>query len=232
MKNKTLGTVLFALMASTAAITYAVAPTAKMADKRAKFDLDTGVPRNFGDWKVDPMVVPLQVDPDTQTRLNRIYNQTLSRTYMNSRGERVMLSIAYGGDQSDNMGVHKPEVCYAAQGFGIRDVKSAEVATDQGALPVRQLLAVAGARSEPITYWITIGDTITRPGFDQRLQELKIGLTGQVPDGMLVRVSSIDTDASRAYALQGEFIRALVGNLPAPDRARLIGASANLAPNS
>ncbi|AVR95975.1 exosortase-associated protein EpsI, B-type [Pseudoduganella armeniaca] len=222
-KTNTLGIVLFALMASSAAITYAVAPTARMADKRAQFDLETRIPKSFGEWTVDPMVVPLQVDPDTQARLNRIYNQTLSRTYINSDGERVMLSIAYGGDQSDNMSVHRPEVCYTAQGFNIRTNVTTEVTTAQGTLPVRQLLAVAGARSEPITYWITVGDKITRPGFDQRLQELRIGLTGTVPDGMLVRVSSIDTDTKRAYELQTAFIRDLIGKLPAPDRARLIG---------
>ncbi|QGZ41783.1 EpsI family protein [Pseudoduganella flava] len=215
--------VLFAMMASAAAISYAVAPTAKMADRRGQFDLETRIPREFGDWKVDPTIVPLQVDPDTQARLNRIYNQTLSRTYINRDGERVMLSIAYGGDQSDNMGVHKPEVCYVAQGFDVRRNEVGEVATPHGNLPVRQLLAVTGARSEPITYWITIGDKITRPGIDQRLQELKIGLTGVVPDGMLVRVSTLDTDTSHAYGVQADFIRALIDRLPAADRARLIG---------
>lgn len=223
MKRMTLSVVLFALMASTAAVTYGVAPTVKMADQRGRFDLDARIPSEFGDWKIDPTVVPLQVDPDTQARLNRIYNQTLSRTYINRDGDRVMLSLAYGGDQSDSMGIHKPEVCYVAQGFDLRRNEVGEVSTAHGKLPVRQLLAVAGARSEPITYWITIGDKITRPGIDQRLQELKIGLTGVVPDGMLVRVSTIDTDTSHAYGVQAEFIRALMERLPAADRARLIG---------
>jgi EpsI family protein len=223
-KSITVSVILAALMASTAALTQAVAPTKKMADSRGNFDLATRVPSTFGDWKVDPNVVPLQVDPDTQARLDKIYNQTLSRTYINQQGERIMLSIAYGGDQSDNMGVHRPEVCYVAQGFNVDGAHMAELGTTFGAVPVKRLVATTGARTEPITYWITIGNTVRSPGFQQRLEEIKIGLTGTVPDGMLVRVSSIDSDASHAYRLQESFVRDLVAAMPPKDRVRLIGS--------
>lgn len=222
-KSMTKSIVLAVLMVSTAALTQAVAPTKKMADQRAKFDLQTQVPSAFGGWSVDPNVVPLQVDPSTQARLDKIYNQTLSRTYINKDGERIMLSIAYGGDQGDNMGVHKPEVCYVAQGFNVRDAHMNDLPTPFGTLPVKQLLATAGARSEPITYWINVGNAVRRPGLDQRLEELKIGLTGTVADGMLVRVSSIDTDTDKAYKLHAAFVRELVAAMPPQDRARLIG---------
>ena len=32
--------------------------------------------------------------------ISKIYNQTLTRTYVNLRNERIMLSIAYGGDRA------------------------------------------------------------------------------------------------------------------------------------
>jgi EpsI family protein len=224
MKKMTLSAVLFALMASTAAVTYGVVPTEKMADKRGRFYLETQIPKAFGEWRLDPTVIPLQVDPDTQARLNRIYNQTLSRTYVNRDGERVMLSMAYGGDQSDQMGLHRPEVCYTAQGFQVLSNAAGEVALPQGALPVQKLMAVSGTRSEPITYWVTIGDKVAHGGVDQRLQKLRIGLTGVIPDGMLVRVSTIDTDTKHAYGIQEEFIRSLIASLPPQDRARLIGS--------
>jgi EpsI family protein len=222
-KSLAVSIVLAGLMASTAAITQAVAPTKRMADQRAKFDLATRVPAAFGDWRIDPQVVPLQVDADTQARLDKLYNQTLSRTYINSRGERVMLSIAYGGDQSDNMGVHKPEVCYVAQGFNISDLHVADMAIQFGTLPVKQMVASAGSRVEPITYWINVGNAVRRPGFSQRLEEIRIGLTGTVPDGMLVRVSNIDSNSAGSYRLHAAFVRELVGAMPAQDRARLIG---------
>jgi len=211
------------LMGCTAVLGYIATPTNKMADSRSHFDLEQQIPKVFGDWQIDPHILPLQVDPDTQARLNRIYNQTLSRTYVNSSGVRVMLSIAYGGDQSDNMGVHKPEICYVAQGFEVRKNTNAALDTNFGRLPVRQLLAVFGERSEPITYWITVGDVVPEPGMSQRLQELRIGLTGTVPDGMLVRVSTIDTDLPHAYSVQKEFVNAMLAQMPSKDRARLIG---------
>ena len=90
-------------------------------------------------------------------------------------------------------------------------------------MPVKRLYAVAGARNEPITYWITIGKKATLPGMEQRLQELRYGLTGMVPDGMLVRVSSIGADAPAAYALQESFINALLRSMDEASRVRLIG---------
>ncbi|WP_342118557.1 exosortase-associated protein EpsI, B-type [Pseudoduganella sp. OTU4001] len=222
-KSMKVSLLLAALMLSSAAMTRALTPTARMADTQGRFRLEQLVPRSFGDWQVDTRVMPLQADPATQAKLDKIYNQTLGRTYVNRSGDHIMLSIAYGGDQGDNMGVHKPEVCYTAQGFTVRDGAQGSLDTGFGPLPVKRLFATAGARKEPITYWITIGRKATMPGMEQRLQELRYGLTGVVPDGMLVRVSSIGSDAGAAYALQQEFVRALLQALDEPARTRLVG---------
>jgi len=42
---------------------------------------------------------------------------------------------------------------------------------------------------------------------------------------MLVRVSSIGMDDTRAYALQDQFVAEMLAGLDAPSRARLIGSS-------
>jgi len=119
--KKTMLTSVFlgALMASSAALTLALTPTKKIADQQEKIDLELMIPSQFSEWKIDRSITPLQVDPETQNKLNRIYNQTLTRTYINLHGDRIMLSIAYGGDQGDNLAIHKPEVCYYSQGFEI-----------------------------------------------------------------------------------------------------------------
>lgn len=222
-KSMVVSLALGAMMVCSAALTRALTPTERMADAQGRFSLEQLVPRGFGDWQVDASVIPLQVDPATQAKLDKIYNQTLSRTYVNRGGERIMLSIAYGGDQGDNMGVHKPEVCYAAQGFTVGDGRTASLDTGFGMLPVKHLFAVAGARQEPITYWITVGRKATKPGMEQRLQELRYGLSGTVPDGMLVRVSSIGGDTAAAYALQQQFIRSMLQALDGRSRERLVG---------
>jgi EpsI family protein len=134
-----------------------------------------------------------------------------------------MLSVAYGGDQSDNLAVHKPEVCYYAQGFEIMKNFSDELLTQYGTLPIKRLIAVKGNRSEPITYWVTIGNKAVFPGIEEKLQQLRYGLTGSVPDGMLVRVSTIDTDKEKAYQLQTHFIQDMLSAIDIRSRARLTG---------
>ena len=215
--------ILGVLMAGSAVLTKAVTPTVKIADLQAKFRLETMIPERFGDWQIDRSIAPLQVDPEVQAKLDKIYNQTLSRTYIDSQGRRVMLSMAYGGDQGDNMGVHKPEICYGAQGFEIKKEINERLQTAYGSLPIKRLMAVNGSRNEPITYWITIGDKATKPGMEQRLQQLRYGLSGTVPDGMLVRVSSIDTDLAAAYKMQDAFVNEMLRSLSPASRTKLVG---------
>lgn len=211
------------LMVSSGALTLALTPTNKIADLQERIDLEIMIPVRFGDWKVDESIIPLQVDAEAQAMLDKIYNQTLSRTYVNSLGERIMLSVAYGGDQSDNLAVHKPEVCYYAQGFEIMKIFADEMLTQYGKLPIKRLMAVKGNRNEPITYWVTVGDKAVLPGLDQKLRQLRYGFTGSVPDGILVRVSSIDSDKDKAYQLQTIFIQDLLATVDVKERARLIG---------
>lgn len=211
-------------MIVSAALTMALTPTNKIADQKERLDLETMIPARFGNWKIDESIIPLQVDAETQAKLDKIYNQTLSRTYVNTYGERIMLSIAYGGDQSDNLAIHKPEVCYYAQGFEIMKIYADEFLTQYGKFPIKRLMAVKGSRNEPITYWVTVGNKAVLPGIEEKLQQLRYGLTGNVPDGMLVRVSTIDSDKEKAYQLQNVFIQDLLSTIADGERTRLIGS--------
>lgn len=208
-----------------AVATHLLTPTATLAATRSRFDLAEAIPTRFGDWAVDSTIAPVAPDPDRQGALDRIYDQTLARTYVDTGGQRVMLSIAYGGSQSKTLQLHLPEICYVAQGFQI--VYKGEGMLDVGALalPVRRLVARADARNEPITYWVTVGDAVTRAGFAQKLRMLSYGLSGQIPDGMLVRVSSIEPDRTIAYRTQDRFAAALLAALSPSARARLQGAA-------
>lgn len=211
-------------MFAAAGMALALKPTHKIADVGPKVDLETLIPKTFGDWKIDETIAPLLADPELQARLNKIYNQTLTRTYVNHQGERVMLSIAYGGDQSDSMAVHKPEICYPAQGFQI--LKSPTISTfstGEGNIPVKRLVATQGQRIEPITYWTTVGDKVAISGLKWKLQQLKYGLTGKIPDGLLFRISSIQADDAKAYQTQDAFTRDLLKAMSPGGRQRIIG---------
>ena len=211
-------------MFAAAGMALALKPTQKVADAGPKVDLEVLIPKQFGDWKIDTTIVPLLADPEVQAKLDKIYNQTLTRTYVNSRGEHIMLSIAYGGDQSDSMAVHKPEVCYPAQGFQILKSPTIETfATDEGSIPVKRLVATQGQRIEPITYWTTVGGTVAVKGMKWKLQQIKYGLTGKIPDGLLFRVSSIQADDAKAYQTQDAFARDLLKAMTPSGRKRIIG---------
>ncbi|MHB1188298.1 exosortase-associated protein EpsI, B-type [Thiobacillus sp.] len=212
-------------MFAAAGMALALKPAAMVAASGPKIDLESLIPKQFGDWKIDETIAPLIANPEQQAIINRIYDQTLSRTYLNTRGERIMLSIAYGGDQSDAMQVHKPEACYPAQGFQILKNANGVFSTGDASIPVRRLVATLGPRVEPITYWTTIGDTVAVAGVKWKLQQLKYGLTGKIPDGLLFRVSSIQANDTAAYAAQDDFTRALLRELSPDARKRIIGNS-------
>jgi EpsI family protein len=187
------------------------------------FDLERVIPRSFGRWIIDPSMVPITPAPDVQAKLERLYDQIVSRTYVNDRGERVMLVLAYGGEQSDALKAHRQEVCYAAQGFEIRKVSNADLRVREKTIPVTRVVAVRGPRSEPVTYWLTMGDRVVLGRLERLMVQLRFGLSGRIPDGMLVRVSSISSNPAQAFAGQDEFIGALLHGMRPGDVHRLLG---------
>jgi EpsI family protein len=220
IKNMSIG--LAMLLA--AGLALALTPRAVKPDEKQKLDLETAIPKQFSNWHMDESIIPLQVNPNLKAELAEIYSQTLSRTYINEKGERVMLSIAYGSNQSRSMQVHRPEVCYSAQGFQIQEQFKDYLHVGNNNLPVMRLVAVQGQRIEPITYWVKIGETAVRGNLEQGFARLKYGLTGKVPDGMLVRVSTISLPPKASYLLQEEFVQNMLNALPNKDRELLTGA--------
>lgn len=199
-------------------------PTKKLADSMPAVNLEKMIPAQFGEWQTDPVVLEQIISPERKELLARLYSQTLTRTYLDSHGTRIMLSIAYGGDQREELQVHRPEGCYTAQGFLVEKESLDTLSTKFGSLPIKRLFAVQGSRNEPITYWITVGDkAIVLKGMQQKLAELRYGLTGKVPDGMLVRISSISADDKEAYRIQDDFVREMLAAMSKEDRVRIAG---------
>jgi EpsI family protein len=211
------------LMFSGAGLAWAMKPTRKLGDARDTPQLEAMVPRHFGEWKVDTSLVPVAVSPEVQAKLDRIYNQILGRTYVNPAGQRIMLSIAYGGDQSDAMRAHLPESCYTAQGFIVRQVAKQTVDLGAGQVSLMRVFARQEPRHEPITYWIRVGDKTVGGFFEQRFVQLSYGLTGRITDGVLVRVSSLSSDLHDSYALQDRFVREMLQAMRPEDREFMVG---------
>lgn len=187
------------------------------------FQLEQVFPMTFGEWRVDPTVVPLPPSPDVQANLAQIYDQILTRTYVNDAGQRMMFVVAYGGDQSDSLKAHRQEVCYAAQGFNIREVRRDTMAVGTSAVPLVRVHATKGRRSEPISYWFTMGDDVVVSRHERLITQMRHGLAGRIPDGMLVRISSIDGNPQSGYRAHDAFARALLEAVDPRTRQRLAG---------
>ncbi len=213
----------FVAMSLAAWVAYYNKPTVYMSDKLGKPNLETLFPLQFADWTLDQRAAVIMPSPDTQAILDSIYNQTLSRTYINKAGYRIMLSVAYGGDQSDATRAHLPEVCYPAQGFQITANQTTQLRLADRDVNSRLLMSKQGSRDEPITYWLVVGDQVSNSRTDQKLTQIRLGLKGLIPDGMLVRVSSIDPNMARGHQMQAKFLADMAHAIPESARSRVFG---------
>lgn len=212
------------LMATAAALATAMTPTRKIVDTLPRLNLEAAIPEQFGEWTLDKRAVGGVVNPQQTELLNKLYSQILSRTYYNARGYRIMLSIAYGENQREGTELHEPEVCYPAQGFQLNSRQKGQLQTSFGVIKVKRLETnLAQQRYEPVTYWTTVAEQVYVDSVGKKLAEIRHGLKGEIPDGLLFRVSSIDRNAEAAFSVQQEFVDALVGALSPDIRARIAG---------
>lgn len=223
MKSRWINLFLMTLMISACFVAENYRPTHKIVNDEGPIELVKLVPETIGDWKSVPQDVAVYVNPQQVETINRIYSQTLSRTYVNSVGDHLMLSIAYGEDQSDQNQLHLPDVCYPAQGFQIKESQKGILRTDYGEIRVKRLLTYMGGRVEPLTYWTTVGRFVVSGATETKLAQLKYGFRSTIPDGLIVRVSSITNDEQHAYSLQQDFVREFVNLMTDQQRERVVG---------
>lgn len=190
-------------------------------------DLESAIPKAFGEWNYVPsaaMQVNLAIKRDEDDLSDQIYDQVLMRTYRNNKGESVMLALAWGRQQRQEVKIHRPELCYIAQGFTVEANRAFDPLGAFGPSG-RAMVATHPRRVEPVLYWVRIGNTISSSAWQTRLYILREGLSGRIPDGILVRTSQIvrTSDAtSRSHALQSQFLRDLVEALPVETRTLLV----------
>ena len=215
--------VLMILMVTTAAISWHIRPTHFLSDQRSATDVELIIPRKFGDWVELDQAGRQIVNPQAAELLNKLYSQTLSRSYINRSGAVVMLSIAYGKNQSDTLTMHYPEVCYPAQGFEMKSNTKGLLVTPLGDIPIRRLTTQLGGRHEPITYWSTLGNHVVYAGLETKIAQIEYGMKGLIPDGLLFRVSTITMDSNAGFEIQSKFISDLLANIEPAQRPFIAG---------
>jgi EpsI family protein len=215
--------VVFAGMAGAAGLAALFKPRRRNDADTPRIDLDGMFPSRFGAWHVDAAMQAFVRPAAQQGKRYRIYDQVLERTFIDDRGRRVMLSVAFGGEQSASMQLHRPEVCYRASGYEVGDSQAAVLQLGDRPVPITRLKAVMPGRPEPITYWTVLGGAAVADDGSFQLRRLRFAAQRELLDGMLVRVSSIDPDAARAFALHQQFALALSQALAPADRDKILG---------
>ncbi len=183
------------------------------------------IPTAFGDWQMLEIPARAVVNPVQEERLMELYTETLARAYVHKpTGRLLMLSVAYGKDQSTDTQIHTPDACYPSQGFRVESREHHDIKIADGVVPTVRLLTTMGAeRTEPLTYFIRVGDGLARGSKERNLARLSMAVRGYLVDGMLFRVSEV-TKSTDAFDLQDRFIQDLLAQVPGDVKRHLIGS--------
>jgi EpsI family protein len=187
-----------------------------------KDGFDELIPKNFGDWSFTTksgLVLPAE-DPLSDS----LYSHVVTRVYASATRMPVMMLIAYSHTQNGMLQLHRPEICYPAGGYKLTQTVTDRL--DSGFafdIPIRHFSANGDQRSEQVLYWTRIGTEHPTSWFDQRLAVMRANLAAGIPDGILVRVSTIAPDYAAAKDDLEQFVRSLLKASPPKLRGLMIG---------
>lgn len=188
--------------------------------------LDDIVPRSFGAWTSQD--VGGLVAPKIEGSLaDRLYSQTLERIYQNGEtGDEVMMLMAHGDRNTDELQLHRPESCYPAFGFTLTSNKPTELGLgERVTVPARRLVAEAPGRLESIIYWSRLGEFLPIDSGQQREDRLKTAMAGYIPDGLLARFSAVGDEPESVFQILTAFVPSLVMATAPKERDALVGTA-------
>jgi EpsI family protein len=202
---------------------YALKPRRRVSLQGA-LKLEQIVPRTIAGWTsrdVSDLVAP-KIEGSLASKL---YGETVGRVYTHAAtGADVMMLLAHGDTQSNDLQLHRPEVCYPFFGFEISGSQPFQLPLPGGAaLPARRLVATAPERIENIIYWSRLGEYLPTDGREQRVDRFMTAIHGFVSDGLLARFSMVGEDHAAAFTLVTGFIQDLIRSVQPNLRLSLIG---------
>jgi EpsI family protein len=219
------------LLVVASGLAYALRPS-PVVDLR-DVELERQIPTAFGQWReVRTGLMQIDLAPrgengEQEATLVYPYDRTLTRVYQRADGQVVMLALAWGSKQRQEIKVHRPELCYAGQGFHVIEWEKFPLQLSSSANLIATRMVTKGAsRLEPVTYWIRTGNTISQSSWQSRFEILKEGVHGRIQDGILVRVSQAlphSASAAGSYQVQESFLQELYAAVDASGKRLLIG---------
>ena len=190
-----------------------------------KDQLDKIIPLRVGDWSYETTSGLVLPPPDQLARL--LYNQQVTRSYTAPDQLPVMLLLAYGSSQGGMLQIHRPEICYPASGFHLTETRVTSIPLSDGhSIASRSFSANSDTRVEQVLYWTRIGHMVPTSWSGQRVAVIRANLAGMIPDGLLVRLSTVSADPAQAQATLKRFAATMLSEMPVAARKMLIGPAA------
>jgi EpsI family protein len=190
----------------------------------AKDKFEGLIPDVAGPWRFASESGVVLPPPDALS--DRLYDNLVTRVYTEPSGGAVMFLIAYNNQQDGVLQIHRPEICYPAGGYTLTPTRDADLRLADGRmLPAKSFVASSRDRDETVLYWTRLGTEFPRRWSDQRLAVIRANLRGTIPDGLLVRVSSLGREMTTELAMLESFISQFVDAAPAGLRRVLFGSA-------
>ena len=184
--------------------------------------LDDLIPRAFGAWTSEDVGDPLALNgPGTLS--SQLYNQLVTRAYSDGRGNQILMLLAHGERQSDELQLHRPEVCYPAFGYALLRNEPTQIRLGEGVtLPARRLVAKSPSHEESVLYWSRLGEYFPIDSGQQRADRFRNAVAGLIPDGILCRFSTAD-ESAKAWSGLEVFVHDLIAATKPAGQQVLVG---------
>lgn len=207
------------VLAAASGVAYARQPQIAARPVPAK-RFESWVPKRFGPWsEVSTSGVVL---PPPDTLRDRLYDNLVTRVYQAEGRDPVMFLTAYNNAQDGVLQVHRPEVCYPVGGYTLTETQGVPLATDGRVVPANFFTATGPDRVEQVLYFTRLGDAYPRSWAEQRLSVIRANLAGRIPDGIMLRVSVLGTNAPLALKELQQFTDQFIDAAAPPLRQLLL----------
>lgn len=210
-------------MLATGAATFAATPR-RSEHRLANVKLGTLISKEIGPWRyTSPAgVVVASEDPDGAPKDG--YDQLVTRVYEATGLPTIMLLLAYGSTQGGSLRLHRPETCYPGQGFRLSEFGDTSFSFAGGSVvPARRFSATREDRVERLLYWTRISRSFPLNTLAEYGAIVSSVVRGVVPDGILVRVSTVGAGTTADDGVLHQFVDAMVATASPQGRIVLLG---------
>lgn len=208
------------ILACASAIAYARQPEVVFPVLKIK-TFEALVPDSFGPWKPLPHGDVVLPPPDALS--DRLYDNLVTRTYEKAGTPPVMLLLAYNNEQDGVLQVHRPETCYPVGGFQLSETLKIGLTAAGQSIPANIFTAKSPRRTEQVVYFTRLGEAFPRSWAEQRVSVMRANLAGEIPDGMMMRISVLGVDQAEGKAILADFAEKFIDASPERLQKLLVG---------